>query len=44
MNYDDLDEELIELGTVSADTGSMPYGVDEHMGGLFVASTALTDD
>ena len=44
MSCDDLDDDLIELGTISLDTRAMPFGVDEHMGGLFVTSAALTDD
>lgn len=44
MNCDDLDDDLIELGTVSADTGAMTFGVDEYRSGLMIAYSGLVRD
>lgn len=44
MNWDDLDEDVMELGAVSAVTGAMTYGVDEYRSGLFIAYAGLARD
>lgn len=44
MNRDEPDQDIIELGSVSACTLGLPYGIDEHTGGLFVNAAGLAAD
>ena len=44
MSYDNLDQDIIELGSVSTDTRGGPLGIDEHLNSLFVGTFGLASD
>jgi hypothetical protein len=44
MNRDHDRQDLIELGTASADTKGGPWGIDDHRQSLMLAEAGLTQD
>lgn len=44
MNREDVQYDLIELGTVSNETKGGPWGVDDFRGTYMLADASLTDD